>query len=465
MNIVDKNVDEIIPYENNPRKNDKAVPAVAKSIQEFGFKVPIVIDKNNIIVNGHTRLKAAKKLGLETVPCIVADDLTPDQIRAFRLADNKVGEIATWDDDKLEEELTELTGIIDMQDFGFEDFFSKDAQETVQPGDDDVKEPAAVFVKPGDLWVLGRHKLLCGDATKDTDVDRIMAGEKAQLVHTDPPYGVSYVTQSGKYDMIKNDDKTGDDLLSTLLVPAFKEYVRNTDPDAAFYIWHASSTRRDFEDAMLAAGLLEKQYIIWAKPAPVLGHADYQWSHEPCFYGEKAGQHAHFYGDRTQRTVWMATIHSRAAMAASLAGGVVLTDGKGSKIYVSAKTPKGKKLRYVRVSDEGQTVDLQPDSTVSTVWEIGRDSKTIHPTQKPLEIPIRAINNSSKPGDLVLDFFGGSGSTLIAAEKTGRRCNTIELDPKYCSAIIDRYIETVNDNSQVFRINPDGTRTPYMDVK
>lgn len=465
MNIVDKNVDEIIPYENNPRKNDKAVPAVAKSIQEFGFKVPIVIDKNNIIVNGHTRLKAAKKLGLETVPCIVADDLTPDQIRAFRLADNKVGEIATWDDDKLEEELTELTGIIDMQDFGFEDFFSKDAQETVQPGDDDVKEPAAVFVKPGDLWVLGRHKLLCGDATKDTDVDRIMAGEKAQLVHTDPPYGVSYVTQSGKYDMIKNDDKTGDDLLSTLLVPAFKEYVRNTDPDAAFYIWHASSTRRDFEDAMLAAGLLEKQYIIWAKPAPVLGHADYQWSHGPCFYSEKAGQHAHFYGDRTQRTVWMATIHSRAAMAASLAGGVVLTDGKGSKIYVSAKTPKGKKLRYVRVSDEGQTVDLQPDSTVSTVWEIGRDSKTIHPTQKPLEIPIRAINNSSKPGDLVLDFFGGSGSTLIAAEKTGRRCNTIELDPKYCSAIIDRYIETVNDNSQVFRINPDGTRTPYMDVK
>lgn len=449
MNIVDKSVDEIIPYENNPRKNDKAVPAVAKSIQEFGFKVPIVIDKNNIIVNGHTRLKAAKKLGLETVPCIVADDLTPDQIRAFRLADNKVGEIATWDDDKLEEELTELTGIIDMQDFGFEDFFSKDAQETVQPGDDDVKEPAAVFVKPGDLWVLGRHKLLCGDATKDTDVDRIMAGEKAQLVHTDPPYGVSYVTQSGKYDMIKNDDKTGDDLLSTLLVPAFKQYVRVTGP----------------EDALLAAGLLEKQYIIWAKPAPVLGHADYQWSHEPCFYAEKAGQHCHFYGDRTQRTVWMATIHSRAAMAASLAGGVVLTDGKGSKIYVSAKTPKGKKLRYVRVSDEGQTVDLQPDSTVSTVWEIGRDSKTIHPTQKPLEIPIRAINNSSKPGDLVLDFFGGSGSTLIAAEKTGRRCNTIELDPKYCSAIIDRYIETVNDNSQVFRINPDGTRTPYMDVK
>lgn len=465
MEIVDKKVSELIPYENNPRKNDKAVPAVAKSIREFGFKVPIVIDKNNIIVNGHTRLKAAKKLGLETVPCIVADDLTPEQIRAFRLADNKVGEIATWDDDKLEEELTELTGIIDMQDFGFEDFFSKDAQETVQPGDDDVKEPAAVFVKPGDLWALGRHKLLCGDATKDTDVDRIMAGEKAQLVHTDPPYGVSYVTQSGKFDMIKNDDKTGDDLLSTLLVPAFKEYVRNTDPDAAFYIWHASSTRRDFEDAMLAAGLLEKQYIIWAKPAPVLGHADYQWSHEPCFYGEKAGQHAHSYGDRTQRTVWMATIHSRAAMAASLAGGVVLTDGKGSKIYVSAKTPKGKKLRYVRVSDEGQTVDLQPDSTVSTVWEIGRDSKTIHPTQKPLEIPIRAINNGSKPGDLVLDFFGGSGSTLIAAEKTGRRCNTIELDPKYCSAIIDRYIETVNDNSQVFRINPDGTRTPYMDVK
>ena len=142
-----------------------------------------------------------------------------------------------------------------------------------------------------------------------------------------------------------------------------------------------------------------------------------------------------------------------------------MTDGKGSKIFITEKPPKGKKVRYIRLSEDGQGVDLQPDSNNSTVWEIGRESKTIHPTQKPLEIPIRAINNSSKPGDLVLDFFGGSGSTLIAAEKTGRRCNTIELDPKYCSAIIDRYIETVNDNSQVFRINPDGTRTPYMDVK
>lgn len=465
MNIVDKSVDEIIPYENNPRKNDKAVPGVAKSIQEFGFKVPIIIDKNNVVVCGHTRLKAAKKLGLRTVPCVVAADLSPEKIRAFRLADNKVSEQAAWDDEKLLEELTELQGIIEMEDFGFEGFDLDSDPTEVKAGEDDTKEPAAVFVKPGDLWVLGQHRLLCGDATKQEDVDRVMNGEKAELVHTDPPYGVSYVTQSGKFDMIKNDDKTGDDLLSALLVPAFKQYVRVTGPEAAFYIWHASSTRRDFEDALLAAGLLEKQYIIWAKPAPVLGHADYQWSHEPCFYAEKAGKHCHFYGDRTQRTVWRASYHSSGDVAASLAGGVVVTDGKGSKIFIAEKPPKGKKVRYIRLSEDGQGVDLQPDSNNSTLWEIGRESKTIHPTQKPLEIPIRAIMNSTKPGDLVVDFFGGSGSTLIAAEKTGRRCDSIELDPKYCSAIIDRYIELVNDNSQVYRLNADGTRTPYMDVK
>lgn len=462
MQTIEKKVGDLIPYRNNPRKNDAAVPAVANSIREFGFNVPIVIDKNNIIVAGHTRWKAAKRLGLKTVPCYVVDQLTPEQIRAYRLADNKVSEAALWDEDRLKEELQALEAEFNMGDFGFEQ--EVDAEEDEKPGDDSVPEIEEAFVKVGDLWKLGEHRLLCGDATIDQDVDRLMGGRTAQLVHTDPPYGVSYVTQSGRFEMIANDDKTGDDLLGTLLLPSFKQYARVTDDDAAFYIWHASSTRRDFEDAMMAAGLMEKQYIIWAKTAPVLGHADYQWSHEPCFYAEKAGQHAHFYGDRTQRTVWRAVLRTKADIVTSLSGGVVLTDGKGGKLYVSDKEPRGKKIRNIRVSDEQQAVSLQPKYPNSTIWEIGRERNTIHPTQKPLEIPMRAIRNSTQEGDLVIDFFGRSGSTLIAAERLGRRCCLMELDPIYCSRIIKRYIEVTENSGDVTRVGKDGTETGYDEI-
>lgn len=299
----------------------------------------------------------------------------------------------------------------------------------------------------GDLWLLGSHRLICGSATDTSTIERLMDGHKAQMVHTDPPYGVSYETQSGKFGMIKNDDKTGDDLMGELLIPAFRNYVNSTVEDAAFYIWHASSTRRDFEDAMTAAGLLEKQYLIWVKTAPVLGHADYQWAHEPCFYAEKTGQQAKFYGDRAQRTTWKAVLRGEDGMAATLTGGVVLTDGAGAKVYLTDKPPKGKKTRYVRLS-QGRSICLYPEGKQNTVWEISRETKTVHPTQKPVEIPIRAITNSSQAGDIVLDFFGGSGSTLIAAEMTGRICYTTELDPKYCDAIVTRYIET-SGNSDV----------------
>lgn len=282
------------------------------------------------------------------------------------------------------------------------------------------------------------------------------------MVHTDPPYGVSYETQSGKFGMIKNDDKTGDDLMGKLLIPAFKNYVKHTTDDAAFYIWHASSTRRDFEDAMTAVGLLEKQYLIWVKTAPVLGHADYQWAHEPCFYAEKVGQQAKFYGDRSQRTTWKATVRDAESVSVSLTGGVALLDGKGHKMYVNDKAPKGKKVRTIRVQKE-RPVYLYPENEQSTVWEIARETNTVHPTQKPVEIPIRAITNSSRPGDLVLDFFGGSGSTLIAAEMTGRICYTTELDPIYCDAIVKRYVETSgNENIVCVR---DGQEIPYKDLR
>lgn len=314
-------------------------------------------------------------------------------------------------------------------------------------GDDDViddeidevpEEPEEPISRPGDLWLLGPHRLICGSATDRATIERLMNGQKGHCVFTDPPYGVSYETQSGRFEMIENDDKTGDDLMAGLLVPAFRHYVEYTIPDAAFYIWHASSTRRDFEDAMTAVGLIENQYIIWVKNGAVLGHADYQWAHEPCFYASKAGHSPRFFGDRTQKTVWRATLRRKGSLETVLGNGLVLTDGAGGKIFIADKPPKGKKIRYIRLSD-GRTVFIYTENKQSTVWEVARESKTEHPTQKPVELAVRAIENSTQPGEIVLDFFAGSGTTLIGAEITGRIAYVVELDPKYCDVIIKRY--------------------------
>jgi DNA modification methylase len=290
-----------------------------------------------------------------------------------------------------------------------------------------------------------------------------MAGEKAQMVNTDPPYGVEYTGGVGKtWDIIKSDDKTGDDLMANLLLPAFKNYVEHTEDEAAFYIWHASSTRRDFEDAMTAAGIVEKQYIIWVKNNFQMGHADYHWGHEPCFYAEKAGHSAHFYGDRTQRTTWKAVLRDADGTATVLTGGVVLTDGAGGKIFINDKPPKGKKVRYIRLS-EGRSVCLYPEGKASTAWEIARETGIEHPTQKPVELAVRAIDNSTQPGDLVLDFFAGSGSTLIGAEMTGRRAYVIELDPRYCDVIINRYVRFTNNVGVTCQRN--GEELQYVKLK
>jgi hypothetical protein len=261
--------------------------------------------------------------------------------------------------------------------------------------------------------------------------------------------------------MIANDDLDADALMQ-LLIPAFKNYAKYTDDDAAFYIWHAFTAFRDFDDAMTAAGIMKKQYIIWWKPAPVLGHADYQWAHEPCFYAQKAGQQCHFYGDRAQRTTWKAVLRGADGTATTLSGGVVLTDGQGGKVYLSSTPPKGKKIRYIRLS-EGRSVLLYPESKESTVWEVARETKTEHPTQKPVEIPLTAITNSSQTGDLVIDFFGGSGSTMIAAEMAGRRCYTIELDPKYCDVIVNRYVKLTGNIGVT--LERGGEMLPYGPIK
>lgn len=281
------------------------------------------------------------------------------------------------------------------------------------------------------------------------------------MVHTDPPYGVSYETQSGKFDMIKNDDKTGDALLSDLLLPVFNLYRKYTIPEAAFYIWHASSTRRDFEDAMIAAGLMEQQYLIWVKNGISLGRANYQWAHEPCFYASRAGVTPNFYGDRAQHTVWRVTTHQDGQLMTVLGGGMLLTDGKGNQLYMTDKAPKGKKYRSVRM-EEGKPLSIYNEERMDTVWEIARETNTLHPTQKPVEIPIRAIENSSRPGEIVLDFFGGSGSTLMGAEMTGRRCYTSELDPQYGDVIISRYV--MHTGNIAVTCHRDGQSIPYIDL-
>lgn len=385
-------------------------------------------------------------------------------------ADNRLAELADMNATMLADLLADIdTGEFPLELTGYTDADFDSLIESItgaddaEPNDqdDEHEQPLPPMSKPGDLWILGPHRLICGDATDEPTIERLMDGEKAAMVHTDPPYGVSYETQSGKFAMIKNDDKTHDELFYKLLLPAFNNYRKHTIDEAAFYIWHASSTRRDFEDAMTAAGLMENQYIIWAKNGISLGRADYQWAHEPCFYASKAGTSPNFYGDRAQHTVWRVTTRKDGQMMTVLGSGVVLTDGTGGKLCITDKPPKGKKMRYVRM-EEGKPIDLFQEDRLQTVWEVARETNTLHPTQKPVEIPIRAIENSSEPGDIVLDFFGGSGSTLMGAELTGRRCFTTELDPIYSDVIISRYVsQTGNIGVTCIR---DGEELAYIDL-
>lgn len=468
-------VEKLIPNPKNPNTHGKdQVELLARIIGATGWRQPITVSKRSgFIVKGHGRLQAAISAGWKQVPVDYQEYANDAEEWADLIADNRLAELSTLDNGRLidlvnemdsGEAPLELTGYTE-QDIAEIIAALEGADDTLDDQADAIEEGQNVpMTHAGDLWKLGPHRLICGSATDDKTVDRLMDGEKADLVNTDPPYGVSYESQSGKFDKIQNDDLTGDDLMQTLLIPAFRNYVKHTKDDAAFYIWHASSTRRDFEDAMTAAGLVEKQYIIWVKNAPVLGHADYQWAHEPCFYAEKAGQSAHFYGDRAQRTTWKVVLRAEDGTATVLTGGVVLTDGTGNKIYIADKPPKGKKTRYIRLTS-GRSVSLySTEADRSTdVWEVNRETNTEHPTQKPVDLAVRAIDNSTKPGDLVIDFFGGSGSTLRGAEISGRRCFTIELDPKYCDVIVNSYVKLTGNTKAT--CERDGKTYTYNELK
>ncbi len=376
MDIKVQKTEDLIPYEKNPRHNEDAITAVAKSIKKFGFKVPIVVDASNVIVNGHTRLKAAKYLGLKEVPTIIADDLTPEQIKAFRLADNKVGEIATWDEELLNAELDELADLdFDMTEFGFD--LPDIEGEEVEVIEDEFEEelPAEPISKLGDIYQLGRHRLMCGDSTNSLEVEKLMGNKKADLLITDPPYNVAYEGKGKEALTIKNDSKETNEFHS-FLYEAFSAAINNMKLGSSFYVWYASSEVVNFHTALEEAGFLVKQELIWNKNSMVLSRQDYHWKHEPCLYGWASGGSHSWYSDRKQTTI----------------------------------------LNFDR-----PTVNKE------------------HPTMKPVALFDYQIKNSSKQGDCILDLFGGSGTTLIACEQNEREAYLMELDPRYVDVIIARW--------------------------
>lgn len=382
MEFINKKLSEIKPYKNNPRNNNEAVKPVAESIKEFGFKVPIVVDQNGEIVNGHTRYKAAKKLGLETVPVIVADDLSDEQIKAFRLVDNKVGEIATWDLDLLNEELNDILDL-DMSVFGFDVDLAAAFEEIDKELDNfDNTLPEDPKSKFGQIYQLGRHRLMCGDGTNQSDVKKLMGGELADLLITDPPYNVAYQGKTKDALTIQNDDMDSN-AFRQFLREAFKAADSVLKPGAVFYIWHADSEGYNFRGACLDVGWAIRQCLIWNKNAMVLGRQDYHWKHEPCLYGWKDGASHLWASDRKQTTV----------------------------------------IDFDKPQRNGD-----------------------HPTMKPVGLFDYQIKNNTKGHDIVLDLFGGSGTTLIACESNGRCARLMECDPKYVDVIIKRWEELTGES-------------------
>lgn len=441
----------------NPRRMGEAQRgALSASLARFGLVQPIVVNRRTVargwpegsvetVVGGHQRLEVLRAQGvLETDVVLV--DLTAAEEKALNVALNAKtlqGEFTAAVGGLLAEikgELPELSSAL-----GLHGMVADAAGLSAKAGRDlaSIAEPALpseveALTARGDVWELGAHRLICGDSTDPAVVARVLEGARIDLVHTDPPYGVSYQAPSGKHEAIAGDALTGDRLLS-LLVPAFKVAAAQATDAAAWYVWHASASRREFDHALAAAGLVELQYLFWAKPSLVLGHADYQWAHEPCYYAARAGKAPAWYGGREQISLWRIEQRSASATAVVLGPGLVVSDGSGDEVFLARSAPKGRKVRAVRVAP-GTPVLVHADDRRSTVWELGRDTTSPeHPTQKPVALAARALLNSSKEGDHVFDGFGGVGFTLLAAEQLRRVAHVVELDPKYCDRIVARW--------------------------
>lgn len=397
-------VDKLIPYVNNAKvHSEDQVTRIASSIREFGFLNPVIIDKDFNIIAGHGRVMAAKKLEMKEVPCLFVEGLTDAQRKAYILADNKLGELAEWDTDLVTSELEMLLDqdfdidLIGFTDAELEKLLNQDdtkAEEDDFDVDAELEKPT--FTQSGDVWLLGRHRLICGDSTDESVINTLMDGKKANLVVTDPPYNVNYEGTAGK---IKNDNMASDKFY-TFLFDAFSCMEQAMANDASIYVFHADIEGLNFRKAFQDAGFYLSGCCIWEKPSLVLGRRPYQWQHEPCLYGWKQKGKHNWYSGRTDTTIW--------------------------------KFDKPKK-------------------------------NADHPTMKPIPLLAYPIKNSSMTNSIVLDPFGGSGSTLIACEQTERICCTCELDEKYCDVIVKRYIEQVGDDKDVYVIRS-GQKVAYSDI-
>ena len=372
MEIINIAIRDIHPYPNNPRKNSDAVDAVAESIRQCGYCAPIIVDEGHIILAGHTRYKALKKLGWKECPVLLLRGMSDEQKRKYRLLDNKTGELATWDLDALAEELEALD--FDGFDFGFE-LSETVTDEEAQEDDYEVNPPAQPKSKRGDIYVLGRHRLMCGDSTSEDDVQALVGSTQIDMLLTDPPYGVDYTGKTADALKIENDAQTDEDL-EIFLSSAFRGADAAMKPGAAFYIWHADSKGGIFRTACQEVGWEVRQVLIWAKNSLVLGRQDYQWQHEPCLYGWKGGAAHKWTSDRKQSTL----------------------------------------LNFDRPTKNKE-----------------------HPTMKPVPLFDYLIKNNSEVGDNILDLFAGSGTLAIACEQNGRNAYMMEYDPKYVDVIIDRW--------------------------
>lgn len=387
---------DVIPYANNPRNNDgEAVDKVASSIKEFGFNVPLVLDKDNVIICGHTRYKAAKKLNIDEVPCIYADKLTPAQVKAYRIADNKVSEFSTWNYDMLSIEVEQLQELdFDVDSLGFESFeiqslFDEQEEESEVSEDDyEIELPKEPKSKFGDIYKLGNHFLMCGDSTDVESVEKLVNGTKIDLLITDPPYNVAYEGSTKDKLTIKNDNMKNDEFRA-FLTNAFFAADTVMKSGAVFYIWHADSEGYNFRGACNDVNWKVRQCLIWNKNSMVMGRQDYHWKHEPCLYGWK--------------------------------------DGAG----------------HLWASDRKQTTILNFDKPV-------RNAE--HPTMKPIALFDYQIKNNTKKEDAVLDLFAGSGTTLIACEQNGRISYNMELDPKYVDVIIERWEKFTGEKAVLLNV-------------
>lgn len=396
-------IQKLVPYINNARTHSpEQIGKLRASLREFGFINPVIIDRDYGVIAGHGRILAAKEEGIKEVPCVFADHLTEAQKKAYIIADNRMAMDAGWDEELLRVEIEALQGMdFDPLLTGFDEkelaaLFDDGAEAKDDDFDVDGELEKPVFSKTGDVWTLGRHRLVCGDSIKAETYEILMQGKKANLVVTDPPYNVNYEGSAGK---IKNDNMAAEKFYQFLL-DAFTNMEKVMAEDASIYVFHADTEGLNFRRAFTDAGFYLSGCCIWKKPSLVLGRSPYQWQHEPVLYGWKKNGKHQWYSDRKQ----------------------------------------------------------------TTIWEFEKPRKNAdHPTMKPIPLLAYPIINSSMSNTLILDPFGGSGSTLIACEQTDRSCCTIELDEKYCDVIVKRYVE-LKGSAEDVSVERDGKMLRYADV-